>query len=228
MEDSRIAQAIIVLAFAATLLRLARTLPWQNVIASAASIAILSGIFQAIGASTGIPFGPFFYTEKLGWLVFGQVPWPMQLLWVVILLNARGVARLILRRWQNSPNHGLWVIAFASLLAGLFDAGVEPIASHANHWWIWKPSRTTLLWYGAPWVNFAGWMVTSFFILALTTPWLIDKKSSDKPPLDFQPLIVWTALMLLLAFGNLTHHLFAATVFSIATALAVAFAALFR
>lgn len=225
MQDPFVAQLIVVLAFAATLLRQARTLPWQNVIACSAVIALLSGIFLAIGAKVGIPFGPFFFTENFAPLLFHQVPWPLPLLWVVVLLNARGVARLILHRWQNGPNHGLWIIAAASLLAALFDAALEPFASHANHWWIWKPSRATFSWYGAPWVNFVGWMVVTFFILALTAPWLINKKSSDEPPLDFQPLIVWTALMLLLTVGNAVNHLLAATVFSSASLLIVLSAA---
>jgi uncharacterized membrane protein len=225
MHDSLIVQCIIVLALAATLLRLARTLPWQNVIACGILIVVISGAFQTLGAKTGIPFGPFFYTENMGRLLFRQVPWPMPLLWVVNLLNARGVARLILKPWRETASYGIWVIAVASLLATLFDAGLEPIASHANHWWVWTAAKTIPAWYGAPWVNFAGWAVVAFFILAIIGPWLIDKKSSGKPPMDSQPLALWFGLMLLLSVSNAVENLLAAAVFSFAAASLVAIAA---
>jgi putative membrane protein len=204
-----------ILALAATLLRLARTLPWQNVIACAVLTGALAGIFQGVGARTGIPFGPFFYTENIGHLVFHEVPWPLPLLYIAILLNVRDVARLILWRWRETTNYGVWVISLASLLATVFDAGLEPIAS-TGHWWIWTTSKSIPSWQGAPWINFAGWIATSFFILALATPWLINKKTSSQSPRDYFSLIIWVILTLLLAVNNASHKFWMAAALTVA------------
>src|SRR5579884_3766688 len=176
MHQNRAAEFIIILALAVTVLRLAKLLPWQNVVAIVVMIAGLSWIFEAVGAKFGIPFGPFFYTENFSQRLFHQVPWPMPLLWVVVLVTARELARLLLRQWRESANYGLWLLAVASILATLFDAALEPFASGANHWWIWTSSKVRLTWYGTPWINFVGWLVVTFFILSIVSPWFLNKK----------------------------------------------------
>ena len=177
MSATVLFQCIIVLACALTLWRMTRELPLQNVLACAGLIAVLSGLTEIIGAKTGIPFGSFFYTENLGYGLFHALPWPVPLLWIIILLNSRSLARLILRRRCEKPNYGLWVIALAAMLATVFDFVLEAIARE-NHWWFWSNSTAVLSLSGAPWTNFAGWFGTSLYILISITPWLLNKKSA--------------------------------------------------
>lgn len=205
-----------ILALATTLMAMARSLPAQNVILAATLIALISGIVETISAKTGIPFGPLVYTDSLGPELFGALPWPIPLLWVVIILNSRGVARLILRPWRKIGKYGFWVIGLTCLLSVVFDLGLEPFATKVNHYWIWRVPATVLTWYTAPWVNFVGWATTTLLILAFTTPWLINKKHIKNAPPDYHPLIVWLLLNLLLATGNATHHLWLAASFSLA------------
>jgi uncharacterized membrane protein len=209
MTENHLAQGIIILACAITLWRMGRNLPAQNVVACAGLCVLMSGAIEIIGTLTGVPFGPFFYTENLGPLLFRVLPWPIPLLWFVVLLTSRGVARLILKPWRGTSNHGLWSIALTCLLAVLFDAALEPCGARVNRWWVWTLSRTRPVWYGAPWINFAGWAVSSLFILGLVTPFLINKKPAEEPPPDIYPLALWAALMLLLAIGNAAEHLWA-------------------
>jgi uncharacterized membrane protein len=220
MQETLAAQCLIVLALAITLIRLARTLPWQNVIASAALISILAGIFE--GAKTGFSSVRFSYTENFGHLLFHKVPWPMPLLWVVILLNARDVARMILRNRRGTENYGIWVIALASLLAVSLDVGLEPFAN-ANHWWI--SSGNGGLWHGASFINFVGWAVVAFFILVTASPWLINKKVSSQSSFDWFPASVWAALILLLFLANVWHGYWAAATFALAVQVIIPFAA---
>jgi len=91
-------EAVLVLtATLATLLSLARQLPGQNVLLAAAIIGGIGGILHGVGAATAIPFGPFTCTESAGPRIFGVLAWPLPALWIIALLNSRGVARLILR-----------------------------------------------------------------------------------------------------------------------------------
>ena len=195
-----------VTAAATTLLALARRLPLQNVLTAGIWIAGLATGILAVGAVTATPFGPFVYTEALGERVFGVVPWPLPLLWVVLVINARGVARLVLRPWRKTNYYGFWVIGVACALVVLFSLGFEPFASRVKTYWLWESAGTVRGWYSAPWVCFLGWFLAALTILALSIPWLINKHPV-KQPMDYQPLIVWGLLNLWPALGNAAHQL---------------------
>ena len=75
--------ALILLAAISTIAALARQLPLQNVLLAAFVIAVFGGAAHAVGALTGIPFGPFTFTENAGPEIFKTLPWAMPLLWVV-------------------------------------------------------------------------------------------------------------------------------------------------
>jgi hypothetical protein len=131
------------------------------------------------------------------------------------------VARLILRPWRNHSSYGRWSLALTCALTVMFDLSLEPFAAYANHFWIWKTPKHIASWYGAPWINFISFAVTTLLILAIATPWLINKKPIAKSPPDYFPLIIWSFLMLLLTVGNATQQLWGATVFTLSTTIPV-------
>src|SRR5436190_5047197 len=117
---------LLVLCAATTLAALARQLPAQNVMLGSTIIIVLSTVVEALGASTGVPFGPRSYTERMGQELFHPLPWTIPVLWLVAIFNARGVARLILRPWRRTQNYGWWLIGLTGLLVVLFDLALEP------------------------------------------------------------------------------------------------------
>src|ERR1043165_2612717 len=137
-----------------TLLSLARQLPGQNALLAGAIIGVLGGILHGVGAATAVPFGPVAYTESAGPKLFGVLPWSLPALWIIALLNSRGVARLILRPWRKLRTYGFWLIGITAALTGLFDVALEPFAARVKHFWIWQPTKFPLTWHGAPLVNF--------------------------------------------------------------------------
>jgi uncharacterized membrane protein len=201
------------LAAVTSLLGLARRLPEQNLFAAAALVAAISFTIGVVAEKTRVPFGPRVYTDALGGKILG-VPWPMPLIWLVVIVNGRGVARLILRPWRKTTYYGFWVIGLAGLLAVLFDAGLEPFATRARHYWFWETHVNVPGWYSAPWVNFLGWFVSALGILGFTTPWLINKQPV-KQPTDYHPLVLWLLLNLYFATGNALQQLWPAVVFSL-------------
>src|ERR1017187_1664404 len=116
-------------ATACTLTSLARRLPGQNVLLAAAIIAVIGGAVHTLGVFASIPFGPFIYTASAGLQMFNALPWTIPLLWVVVILNSRGVARLIMRPWRKMRAYGFWVIGLTAVLSLLFDLGLEPFAT---------------------------------------------------------------------------------------------------
>ena len=194
-----------VLAAATTFGALARRLPLQNVLWSGALIATLATIIETVSVTTGIPFGPHIFTDKLGAKIFDILPWSIPLAWFVIVVNCRGVARLIMRPWRKTNYYGFWVMGLTCLLAVLLDFSLEPYATRVRHYWSWQTAGTVLNWYSAPWVNFLGIFVTVLSILAFTTPWLINKLPM-KYPTDYHPLIMWQALNLYFSTANALHQ----------------------
>jgi uncharacterized membrane protein len=196
-------------ATATTLLALGRRLPLQNVLMAAALIAGISSVITAVGAMSGVPFGPFIYGEALGEAIFGVVPWTIPLLWVVLVINGRGVARLVMRPWRKTNYYGFWVIGLTCGLIVLFDLGLEPFAAHVRQYWFWETGISVPAWHTAPWVNFLGWFITPLGILAFTIPWLINKQPV-KQPIDYHPLVVWLLLNVWLTTGNAIEGLWLA------------------
>lgn len=200
---------LVVLAGATTLASLARQLPGANVMLAAILIAVVAAGAESLGALTGIPFGPFVYTRRIGQQLFYPLPWAVPMLWLVAVLNSRGVARLILRPWRLNRNYGFWLLGLTTALIVLLDLALEPFAVRVRQYWVWKPTKIPFDWYGAPWVNSLGWAVTSLLILAFITPALLNKKPGKPPPL-YHPLGLWLLLNLLFLTGAMVQHLWAA------------------
>jgi len=214
--------ALVLLTATTTLISLSRQLPGQNVLLAAAVVALIGGGAQAIGAATAIPFGPYFYTEAAGPRLFGLLPCPVPLIWIIVILNARGVGRLMLRPWRKTRVYGFRLIGVTAALALIFDFGLEPFAVRVNDYWLWQRMKFPWDWYGAPVTNFVGWVVTALLILAFATPLLINKKPAKSPPPDYHPLIVWLLLNLLFVTAAFTHQLWLAAGFSAVAGIIVA------
>jgi putative membrane protein len=212
------------LAVATTLLALGRRLPLQNVITAACVIGSISTGIVTVGVATGFPFGPIVFGDSLGEKLFQVVPWAIPLLWVVLIINGRGVARLMMRPWRKTNFYGFWVMGLTCLLVVCFDLGLEPFAVQAKGYWVWPLGRAVASWYTAPWANFLAWFITALAILTFTIPWLINKQPI-KQPMDYHPLIVWFLLNLWIASGNALHQLWLAVAVTIvSSAVAIVFA----
>ena len=98
-------------------------------------IAIAGGAVTFLDLKTGIPFGPFTSDGNTGPKMFPGLPWALPLVWIVAVLNSRGVARLILRPWRKIHGYGFWLIGVTAVLTMLFDCALEPFASQVKHYW---------------------------------------------------------------------------------------------
>jgi uncharacterized membrane protein len=226
MPGATLAEALFpLLALAATMLALARTLPAQNVFAATATIVVIAFIAEIISAKTGVPFGARTYTDGFGPRIFGGLPWPVPFIWAVAVLNSRGVARLILRPWRKTTKYGLWVIALTCVLAAVFDFNLEPLAS-ANSWWIWRMPKSVPAWHNAPWVSFLAWAVITLLILAFATPWLINKQRPRSSLPEYHPLAVWLLINLIPAVGDAAQQLWFPAALAVALAIVVTIFAL--
>ncbi len=86
-----------------TLLRLAGSLPWQNIIALAVCLLFFGAVLE----------------WKLASRFFDLSVWLRPVLWLGVLLVARDWAKIILLSWRNNSLYGVWLILLASGLATL-------------------------------------------------------------------------------------------------------------
>lgn len=199
--------ALILLSAVNTLTALARQLSWQYVLPAAALTALLGSAAFVSSLYGGIPFGPLVFGPASGESITNKLPWSVPLLWVVVVFNSRGVARLILRPWRKMKTYGFWLIGVTMTLAMLFDLGMDPFLARLNHFWLWQPTKFHLTWQGAPLINFPGWLVVTLFILAFATPLLIKKQPGQRNVPDYHPLFLWVGALVLFAVGAGRHGL---------------------
>ena len=136
----------------------------------------LAWLVERIGSTTGIPFGPYSYTEALAPLL-GGVPLIIPLAWLMMLPAAWAVAAAITgeeRGWR-----------FALVSAAAFTAWDLFLDPQMVGWgyWVWQdPSG----YFGIPWTNFLGWFVSAALITAVVRP-----KPLPEAPLLLIYAITW-------------------------------------
>ena len=186
LGNARWPEGLLLVLTAATLIAsLTRHLPGQNVMLATIIIAFIGGAAQSLGALTGVPFGPYVYTDHIGQQLFRSLPWAVPIVWVTAILASRGIARLMLRPWRRTSNYGFRLIGLTLLLVVLLDVGWEVFATRVKQYWFWQPTKLPFDWYGAPVTNFLGCAVATLLILAFATPCLINKQPISRPPPDY-------------------------------------------
>ena len=209
-------------AVATTLVGLRRTLPSQNVLATSLLIAGFAYVVIWLCVRTGLPFGPIAFLAAEANPLFERVPWWIPALWLVLIVNARGVSRLMLYRWRTSRNYGLWVIGMTCALVVVFDLGLEPFAIYSKRYWLWTAHKSYLGWdwYGAPLSNFLAWLICALLLVLATFVWSINKRPVPVVP-DYHPLAIWFLLTAWMTTGNLVQARWAAATCSISSCLMI-------
>ncbi len=128
--------------------------------AGLASAAILAGswLLEAVGVTTGLPFGRYSYTEQLI-LKIGPVPLGIPFAWLMIVLAAYFTTQLC---WPKAGRI-LWVPVGAAL-ALLSDLIMEPVAAGVLDYWGWQAQGP---YYNVPLANFAAWYLAALVLMAL-------------------------------------------------------------
>jgi len=189
------------LAAVLTIAGLSRKLPLQNALAIVTLITGMAWGVMAFAMNTGIPFGRFIHLPAFGEQLPGGVGWPVPLLWVVVIVNAREVARLILSGLRGTDFYGFWIMGLTGLLAVLFELGLEPFATQFKSYWLWLVGDSVSTCYTSSWVKFASQFLVVFCLQIILVPWFINKQPAKQRD-DFYSLAVWLLLNSFIATGN--------------------------
>lgn len=168
-------------------------LPLQNVLVAAAIIAGFGSAAHWLSQVSDVPLGPIEFGGGRGDSPLQDWIPAAALLWVVAVLNARGVVRWGLRNRSDHPSHGLRVIGLSAVLVVVLAAGLEPYATVVHRHWLWGPTRLPFTWHGAPISCLFGWGTVSLVALIAAVPVLVNKHPAPKGPRP-GPLLIWVAI----------------------------------
>jgi uncharacterized membrane protein len=171
-------RAQIVVAFAVLALYLTRRVGARWLGAFAVVYVVSLGA-ELAGTTVGLPFGPYRYTDGLGWKWFAHVPALIPASWFMMALPSYAIA------FWRFPRRSSVVarVALGSFILLSWDLSLDPAMSLATKYWVWGTSGP---YYGMPLLNLFGWFVTGValmvvftamrvdnWISALSAPWLI-------------------------------------------------------
>ncbi|HEX6256946.1 MAG TPA: carotenoid biosynthesis protein [Euzebyales bacterium] len=172
---------LIVLCFAAA--SLSHALVWRGAVFAVALFATtaLGGLaIEAVGVSTGLPFGEYRYLDSLGAQLLG-VPLVVALAWTMMAYPAYVVSEVIGGGALRRSVVGGWALAS-------WDLFLDPQMVQAGHW-EWSTTGPALA--GIPVTNYAAWFAVATVMMlvlrALSQP--EPAVADDRVPLA---LYVWT------------------------------------
>jgi hypothetical protein len=212
---------LLVAALLVTVSTLALQVSLQSALMAAGVIGLVGGSAHWISYVTGVPFGPLQFPHAYGATPFQEWFFVPAVIWVVLLLNARGLARLILEGASKHPHHGYHLLALSILLMVAMAMSIEPFASTVHHYWLWGETRLPVTWQGVPLSCLFAWATVSVIGSFAAGPFLIDKHPRPRPPAR-EPAWIWALSSGLFAVGTAVHGLWPATIMAgVSGALAV-------
>ena len=150
----------------------------RGVLIWALLVYVITFVLEALGTATGKIFGPYTYGSTLGPKLFA-VPVVIAFNWLLLILGALGLARLIFRR-------RLLVALTTALLVVGFDYLLEPAAIRLDYW-TWQAA-------GIPLQNYLAWFLIAL-VAALAFVYLKLSVKSRLPLVYFLIQLVFFAAL---------------------------------
>lgn len=163
---------------------------------------LISLSMELLGTSTGFPFGPYAYTNLLGYKILGHVPYAIPLSWFYMGFTSYLLASLLVARtsWRRKT---LWTLLLGAYFLTVWDLALDPSMASPHlpvQFWHWYETGP---YFGMPVRNLVGWSLTGLTYMSVSR--FFWRKNSDP-----QLLSAW------LLFGVYSAN----TIFAIALTLA--------
>jgi uncharacterized membrane protein len=153
--------ALTIVAFTFALLHGSEHMGWGRTLLLVASTFLISLLFESIGVATGLIYGPYHYTPRLGPQFLGLVPYLIPLAWFMMMYPSWVIADGIVSSGMKPVARGLAVAALGALVMTAWDVAMDPMMVTAGHW-VWEVKGD---YFGVPLQNYWGWWLTSFITL---------------------------------------------------------------
>lgn len=154
---------------------LRRWLGWCDGVMLFASLGVYALLIETAAIITGFPYGHFGYSDALGYRILGYAPWTVAFAWAPLMLGAFAVAAAVAKDRLSR-------IALSVFLLTAFDLVLDPGAVFLKFW----QYENGGWYYGVPWTNFAGWLVSSLFGALILETFLAIRKPLLPVPAQLQ------------------------------------------
>jgi len=176
------------LAFIFAVLHSYQNLGWKHALLLLVLTFAISLLFECVGVATGLVYGPYHYTTKLGPKFLGLVPLLIPVAWFMMTYPSYVMAQRLVPAMNN---HWVWrlsVAAVGAVIMTAWDLAMDPMMVAGGHW-VWEQGGA---YFGVPLQNFWGWWLTIFvtFLLFLTV--ISSKPNTADTSNPFSRLAIWS------------------------------------
>lgn len=185
--------------FSIALIHSSERMNWKRTLWLLASAFVVSLTFESVGVVTGLVYGPYHYTTKLGYLFLGLVPLIIPVAWFMMMYPSLVVADWLVP--AKTRSRLIFVAAVGALIMTAWDVVMDPVMVQGGHW-VWDVNGA---YFGIPLQNFFGWWLTTF-VTFLVFFWLAkpDFPQTHDGSFDRQVILLYV----ITALGHIMIALF--------------------
>jgi putative membrane protein len=184
--------------FMIALLHAKERMNWNRALWLLVSAFVVSLAFESVGVLTGWVYGPYHYTDKLGYLFLGLVPLIIPVAWFMMMYPSFVISNWIVP--ARSPMRLVVVSAVGALIMTAWDVVMDPVMVQGGHW-VWEVQGA---YFGIPLQNFSGWWLTTF-VTFLCFVWLAKPELPNRTEGRFDRQII--VLFIITSLGNIVGAL---------------------
>jgi uncharacterized membrane protein len=213
-------QLYILLGTGAAVLHSAPRFGWRRALllfVAASGVALLS---ELGGTNVGLPFGPYHYTEMLGYRIAGDVPYAIPISWYYMLYCCLAFCARLLTADDSSRTKWRWAFVAGAFLTA-WDVAMEVQMTNIQpaHW-VWDLERVPAwvpawlggeLFYGMPLSNWIGWYVTGVVVSRLMLAIVPPTAWRAGLAMAVLPIVLYAANALMPLATTARHGLWGAT-----------------
>lgn len=154
------------LAFTFALLHGSQRMGWRRTLLLLGVTFGVSLLFESVGVATGLVYGDYSYTAKLGPKFLGLVPYLIPVAWFMMTYPSYVIAERLIPAYNQVWKWRLAVAAIGAVVMTAWDLAMDPLMVSAGHW-VWEVQGA---YFGVPLQNYWGWWLTIFvtFLLFLS------------------------------------------------------------
>lgn len=166
-------QTTVVLGAIAGLAFLGWAIGVQRALIVFAASFIISLSSELTGTSTGYPFGVYGYSQQLGYLIAGLVPFNIPTSWFYMLMASLAICGRVLPATDDNRSRWWWALVAAFVLTA-WDVSMDPAMVKTYHWFWHVPDLSdrsalvqfvgTPFFFGMPLTNWLGWLLTGIIV----------------------------------------------------------------
>ena len=151
------------LAFTFALLHGSQSLGWKRMCLLLGLTFGVSLLFESVGVATGLVYGSYHYTDRLGAKFLGLVPYLIPVAWFMMTYPTYIIAESLVP-FGGKPWVRLFLLsAVGGVVMTSWDLAMDPLMVTGGHW-VWEQPGA---YFGIPIHNFWGWWLTIFVTFTL-------------------------------------------------------------